>query len=240
MATTVNNNPFNTQQPSGSSGIIGGAMQSGSQTNAAQYTAQQREVNRPTETAAGQVDSLLAKDSPLMQRASTLAMQNMNQRGLVNSSMAQGAGVAAMIDRITPIAQQDAETYSNRALANMNAVNEGGMFNAGEQNKFGLQLGEQAFTQLENEAGRKFATSERVSGQAFTAEQTLAAQNFQAAQADLNRAQEQAIADKSIAAQQALQTAQQAFDGAQNELNRINQKTLQESQQAFQATQNNL
>ena len=240
MATTVSNNPFDTQQPSGQSGIIGGAIQAGGSGSAAQFNPQQREVNRPTETAAGQVESLLAKDSPLMQRARTLAMQNMNQRGLVNSSMAQGAGVAAMIDRITPIAQQDAETYSNRSVANMQAVNQGGMFNVGEQNKFGLQLGEQAFTKGENEAGRKFATSERVAGQAFTAEQTLATQNFQAAQADLNRAQERALADKSIEAQQALQLAQQAFQGAQNDLNRVNQRALQESQQAFQATQNNL
>ena len=127
MATTVTNNPFDTtqQQSSSGGGIIGGTIQKmDTPVQPQSYTAQEREVNRPTETAAGQVESMLAKDSPLMQRARTLAMQNMNQRGLVNSSMAQGAGVAAMIDRATPIAQQDAQIYSNRALANQQAVNE--------------------------------------------------------------------------------------------------------------------
>ncbi len=120
MATTVTNNPFDTQQSAGSgTGLVGGAMgnstsgQSASSpspapspmTQAAQFTAQQREVNRQTETAAGQVESLLAKDNPLMQRARTLAMQNMNQRGLVNSSMAQGAGVAAMIAGVAQVVE---------------------------------------------------------------------------------------------------------------------------------------
>jgi hypothetical protein len=240
MATVVPNNPYDMQQSSDASsnnGIIGGAMTNATQTTAAQYTPQQREVNRSTETASGQVESLLAKDNPLMQRARTLAKQNMNQRGLVNSSMAQGAGVAAMVDRITPIAQQDAQTYSNRALANMEAVNEGGMFNVGEQNKFGLQLGQQEFAAGENEAQRSFQTSERIAGQAFTAEQTQATQNFQAAQAQLDRAQQTVLADKSIEAQQALQTAQQNFAGAQAALDRANQVALQESQQRFTAGQ---
>jgi len=114
MATSAN--PFNAN-----SGITGGSATTGTNTTAAQYTAQQRAVQADTETAAGQLDAILAKDSPLMQRARTQATQEMNKRGLINSSMSAGAGVAAMIDRATPIAQQDAETYSNRAIANMNA-----------------------------------------------------------------------------------------------------------------------
>lgn len=152
-------NPFDTQQPNAiNPGIVGGQTQdmspSAAATNYAQYnplpslqpqtyTAQTREVNAPTETAVGQVNSILAKDSPLMQRARTLATQQMAQRGLVNSSMNQGAGVAAMIDRATPLAQQDAQIYSQRALANMEATNQAGMFNAGQTNemfRFGQEL----------------------------------------------------------------------------------------------------
>lgn len=240
MATTVNNNPFDTQQPSGSQGIIGGAIQTGSQDAAAQYTAQQREVSRPTETTSGQLESLLSKDSPLMQRARTLAMQGMNRRGLINSSMAQGAGVSAMIDAATPIAQSDAQTYSNRALANMQAVNEGGMFNVGEQNKFGLQKGEQAFTAGENVLNRQFQTSERLGGEAFTAEQNRLTQNFNAAQAELDRALQVSLADKSIEATSALERARQNFQSAEAALDRANQTAMQDRQFAFTGTESQL
>jgi hypothetical protein len=191
MATTVPNNPFDTQQPAatntnitGSSnatipaaptpaagtGIVGSTMSgpntgilaqqpttsgalpanvgtSTAPTNnqAATMAPVTRQVNAPTDTVAGQVDSILAKDSPLMQRARTLATQQMSQRGLVNSSMAQGAGVAAMTDRALPIAQQDAETFNRTASENMSAANQAGQFNAGELNRFGLQRNEQQF-----------------------------------------------------------------------------------------------
>jgi hypothetical protein len=44
---------------------------------------------------AGRVDAITSKGSPLMERAATRAKQGMNQRGLLNSSMAIGAGEAA-------------------------------------------------------------------------------------------------------------------------------------------------
>jgi hypothetical protein len=178
MVNTVEN-PFDTQQPNATNtGIIGGQVQNMNTGTAAPqnyqqynplpnlqpqtYTAQTREVNAPTDTAAGQVNSILAKDSPLMQRARTLATQQMAQRGLVNSSMNQGAGVAAMIDRATPLAQQDAQIYSQRAQANMDATNQAGMFNTGQTNqmfqfgqdvasRFGLQKEAQDFTAGQNQ-----------------------------------------------------------------------------------------
>jgi hypothetical protein len=99
----------------------GGALTNASGTTAAQFAPQEREVNAAQETTAGQLQTILAQDSPLMQQARAQAKQGMAQRGLVNSSMAQGAGVAAMLDRATPIAASDAATYSNRALANQAA-----------------------------------------------------------------------------------------------------------------------
>jgi hypothetical protein len=233
MATSAN--PFDVK-----SGISGGVMTDATDTKAAQYTAQEREVQPGTQTAAGQLETILAKDSPLMQRARTQATQDMAKRGLINSSMAAGAGVAAMIDRATPIAQQDAETYSNRAVANMGAVNQAGLTNVGEQNKFGLQLGEQKFTAGESATQRQFQTGERLGSQTFTSEQNKATQDFQSAQSQLDRAQQVALADKSIEAQKALQNAQQVFQGAQSELDRVNQKALQEGQQNFQRGENTL
>lgn len=206
-------------------GIVGGAInnvstgQNAAAQNLAQfnpasdmslqtYTPQTREVNQATETAAGQVNSLLADDNPLLQRARTIARQNMAQRGLVNSSMAQGAGVAAMVDRITPIAQQDAQTYSNRALANMETTNEANQFNVNQNNQF--------LSQGLNIAANKDLQS--------------AQQTFQTAQADLDRAFQAAQQDKSIAAQMNLQTAQQNFSAAQANLDRQQQLTISNSQ----------
>ena len=179
------------------------------------YTPQTREVNQATETAAGQVNSLLANDNPLLQRARTLARQNMAQRGLVNSSMAQGAGVGAMIDRITPIAQQDAQTYSNRAMTNMDAVNRAGEFNAGQNNQlfsqglgiasqFGLQdsqqkfttserLGSQQFQSGERQATQEFQTSERVGTQQFQSLEAIKQREFTSAENDLDRVQQTRI-----------------------------------------------
>ena len=213
MATTVPNNPFDTQQPNSpaapNTGIVNTAMtptgnlsQTAPQTNTlpsnvgatqpvapniATYAPTQRTVDKPTETTQGQVESILSKDSPLMQRARALAKQGMAQRGLVNSSMSQGAGVASMIDRATPIAAQDAQTFSQAASENMNALNQSGQFNATEINRFGLQKGQQDFASGENALDR--ANQQSMQGAQLAAQRDLAAmqQQFQATQAQLDR-----------------------------------------------------
>lgn len=70
-------------------------------------------IDPATGTVAGQLDTLLQKDSPLMQRASNFADVQSQQKGLLGSSMAIGAAQGAMVDRMTPIAQQDATTYAD-------------------------------------------------------------------------------------------------------------------------------
>lgn len=75
------------------------------------------------QTVAGQMDKIIATDSPTQQRAAVRADQQMNARGLVNSSMAVGAGQAAVMDAALPIAQQDASTAANREQFNASAEN---------------------------------------------------------------------------------------------------------------------
>lgn len=93
-----------------------------------------------------QVQGIIAKDSPLMQQAATTAKQGMAQRGLLNSSMAVGAGQNAVIASAMPMAQQDAGTYAQSAqfnaqnntnvnLANAGFRNDAARFNAGERNQ---------------------------------------------------------------------------------------------------------
>jgi hypothetical protein len=146
-----------------------------------------------------------------MQRARTIAKQGMAQRGLVNSSMSQGAGVAAMIDRATPIASQDANAYNQTASENMSAVNTAGQFNAGETNKFGLQRNDQTFTAGENAAQRSFTSGENAA----------------------DRAAQLRIAETNIRAQENLQTAAQVFTAAQNSLDRDQQVSLANLNNSF-------
>lgn len=75
------------------------------------------QVDESKGTVQGQVDSLLSKGSPLVDRARAGAMATANKRGLLNSTMAAGAGEAAAIDSVLPIAGADAATFdSNRRL----------------------------------------------------------------------------------------------------------------------------
>lgn len=96
-------------------------------------------------TAAGQFKDLSAENSPLMQQARTKALEQMNGRGIVNSSMALTAGDQAAYNAILPLAQQDATTYANA-----------GQFNAGQTNQFGLQNNAQAYTQSNMAQGQGY------------------------------------------------------------------------------------
>lgn len=87
-------------------------------------------VDPKTETMQGQIESITAKGSPLMQLAGTRAKQAANQRGLLNTSMAVQAGEAAVLDAALPIASHDATTFArNREL------------NTATENQFRLEVG---------------------------------------------------------------------------------------------------
>lgn len=82
------------------------------------------------EMSAYQLEKMLNSGSPLMKRAAAQAMAGAGGRGLMNSSIAQGAAMGSMIDRAQPFALQDAtshgraasETLANKqSAANLNA-----------------------------------------------------------------------------------------------------------------------
>jgi hypothetical protein len=101
------------------------------------------------QTVQGQVGDIIAADSPLMQRAATRADQQMNRRGLMNSSMAVGAGQSAVMDAAMPIATADAQTNAQSANFNANAANTSAQFNAGNQQQ--VNLTNEAATNRANE-----------------------------------------------------------------------------------------
>lgn len=78
----------------------------------------------PQMSVANNVDTLIDKNSPLMQGARTRAAQESNQRGLINSSMGVQAGEMAAYSAALPIAQADASTAANFGLKEMSGKQE--------------------------------------------------------------------------------------------------------------------
>jgi len=93
------------------------------QSQAERYEAFTQPVS-PESTVKHQMQGLLSSDSPYLTAARTRAAEQMNQRGLLNTSMALGAGELAATQAALPIAQQDASTYGTAQLEQVKARNE--------------------------------------------------------------------------------------------------------------------
>ena len=133
-------------------------------------------VEPKTQTVAGQLQSVIATDSPLMQQARARALQAQNANGMLNSSMATGAADSAMYDTALKIATPDAATYADA-----------GKFNAGESNKFSLANNQNVYDAAKStynvqanewganqDFGRTTARDATAAGTAATAASTLA------------------------------------------------------------------
>lgn len=71
-----------------------------------------------------QLSTMLNSDSPYLTAARTRAAQLANGRGLLNSSMAAGAGEMAAIEAAAPFALQDASTHADAQKFNAGAKND--------------------------------------------------------------------------------------------------------------------
>jgi hypothetical protein len=81
-------------------------------------------VDPKTQTVAGQLESILASDSPLLVQARTRALQRMNGSGTLNSTMASSAADSAMYDAALDIAAPDARTYADAGRFNVDNENQ--------------------------------------------------------------------------------------------------------------------
>ena len=88
----------------------------------------------PDQTVAGQIAKLIDQDSPLMRQAVLRARTEVNNRGLINSSLAVDAGQQAVIAQALPIATADAQTYDRAATNTVNQQNAALNFGAGATN----------------------------------------------------------------------------------------------------------
>ena len=78
----------------------------------------------PEMTVQGQLRTVMDSNSPLMQQARTQGLQVANERGLLNSSIAESAAMDSMYKAALPIAAADATTYAKSASENAgNATN---------------------------------------------------------------------------------------------------------------------
>ena len=144
------------------------------------------------------IKSLVAEDSPLMQQARTRAAQEMNARGLVNSSLGIQAGQQAVISNAMPIAQSDAQSINAAMTNTANARNTASQFNASAENAASslnaqlLTTMNQANANSQNAAMNQTAVAANARSLAFidnNSKQSLAtlqAQNQQLLQANAN------------------------------------------------------
>jgi hypothetical protein len=80
-------------------------------------------IDPATQTVAGQLQTVIATDSPLMQQARARALQQKNSSGLLNSSMAISAADSALYDKALEIAKPDAQTYADAGKYNVDVSN---------------------------------------------------------------------------------------------------------------------
>jgi hypothetical protein len=140
--------------------------------------------------ASKQLESILAKDNPLFEKARARASMGANSRGLLNSSINATAGESAMLDVALPLAQQDANTRFGAAQVNTNASNEfardaNSFSRQGAMARFGHLAGEEsadksrAAQSRENLLERENRTMLQINSQDFQATQNKLNQQFQ-------------------------------------------------------------
>lgn len=81
-------------------------------------------AKEPGQMADEELARILSQDSPLMARARTEGAKWANQRGLMNTSMAAGATMGAMVDRAMPMALQNARVNLERGVFNAQQEND--------------------------------------------------------------------------------------------------------------------
>jgi len=126
-----------------------------------------------------QLDKVLAANGPLMKRARENAAMATAERGLNNSSIGVQAGEEAAISSALPIAQQDAGTYANMDITNLNAKNQ--FASSGVNQAFNQlnQKNDHIFSAGENEKAREQQLLLQGNDQKFSAEQATIANDRQ-------------------------------------------------------------
>mgnify|MGYP001559336520 CR=1 FL=1 len=158
----------------------GAALASAAKANTTEAQGTQIGMDPSKQTVQGQLAGITSKSNPLFTQAVTRAMQQMAQRGLVNSSMGVGAAEGAILDRALPIATSDAGIYQQTALGNADIKNQFELANAGAKN-----TASQFNAGQENDVSKTNATLKNQAAQFNASEVNKIAQANQKAQTDM-------------------------------------------------------
>ncbi len=183
-------------------GLLSNALDDDSKTVSG-YDPAKSDVDASKGTVQGQLTSLLKTDSPLLTQARTSADQQMQKRGLLNSSLAVTASDDAAYRAALPIAGADATTYNNNRLTQDANTNQALGFNANALNQAGQQ----------QTAGEQQQAAITKQGEVNTGLQTLQGQQ-QKENIALQGSQEQAL--QGLRGDQAKAIAQLQADSAQS------------------------
>jgi hypothetical protein len=103
------------------------------------------------QTVAGQIKQLLDANSPIIQQARAMGLAGANDRGLLNSSIGESAGLDAAYKAALPIATSDAGTFARAAGYNADETNQFAVHNMDAKNDaFKATLSAQTQTAIAN------------------------------------------------------------------------------------------
>ena len=158
-------------------------------------------VDKATETVAGQLENYSDFDSPLMKRYAQQGQAKAASRGLTNSSIAAGAGMAQVLDKAGEFATTDAAAYNARKNENMRTVTQRYTTDQTvEASKYG------ADKSLE---GTKYSSDSSAGASKYGADQQLAGQKY-SSDKQLQGAQVSAVATVAAAALRSKATLESA------------------------------
>ena len=133
------------------------------------YTAE-RVATTPDMTIEGRMRGLMDPNDPRNQQLATQAKQIANGRGVMNSSMGDSMIQDGIIKNAIAIAQPDAAMTAENARFSANAGNQAGSFNAGEQNKFGLNTQDAAYALQRQALAQDYLKSNMATTQGYDLE----------------------------------------------------------------------
>jgi hypothetical protein len=180
----------------------------------------------------GRVNRITSSGSPLMQAAMTRAKQDANRRGLMNSSMAAGAGQMAVINSALPIAQADAGFYQQQTLANQDARNTIGLANAQNAIATGtrgaeMDMNAQQFGVTSGQAQQQIDAQR----EQFAQQLGLSTQELGLKRDQLTQAQQQFLADLDLRQSQLTEQSRQFDSGQAANISMFDRELAQKAEQ---------
>ena len=140
-------------------------------------------VDKPTETVAGQLENYSDFDSPLMKRYAQQGKQQASQRGLTNSSIAAGSGMARVLDKAGEFATTDAGIFNARKNENMRTATQRYTTDqsvAANRYSSDKQLEGTKYSSDSSAAASKYSSDKQLEGQVYSSDQQLAGARAQA------------------------------------------------------------